>query len=82
MPNAPMTATAATPAATIPIMLPDAIPEEAEDDDDGDGEMTVAGDDEVNGRLLNVDSEAAMVVEVVGEAYSLAVSIQIGVTSG
>ena len=55
MPSTPMTAMAATPATTILMMLPDTIPEEVADIDDVDRERTDAGDDEVNGRLPNVD---------------------------
>ena len=51
MPSAPMMATAAMPATTIPMMLPDTIPEEAADVGNVDGERTDVGDDEVNGRL-------------------------------
>jgi len=57
--SAPMTAMAATPATTIPMMLPDTILEEAADVDDVDGKRSDAGDDEVNGRLPNMDREAA-----------------------
>jgi len=71
--SAPMTAMAAMPTATIPMMLPDAILEEVADVDNVDRERTDAGNDEVNGRFPNVYREAGIVIEVVGEAmiYSL-----------